>query len=453
MHNPTRTQHHPPTTGAQTCDLVIGLGKTGFSCARYLHGLGHRVIVNDSRSAPPLADRLQDELPGLETHLGGFDVTLLAHADRVVVSPGVPLHEPLVAEALKRRIPVIGDIDLFFEQRTAPVAGITGSNGKSTVTTWLCDVLAGAGKRVYAGGNLGTPALELLDAPAPDAYALELSSFQLERSGGLDLDVAALLNVSADHQDHHGSMAQYAAAKARIFERARVAVVHREQRKLVPTGHRHVITFGPDAAAYGHYGLLVRDGRTFLAKGDTTLVATDELALRAGHDHVNALAVLALADALGVGWPAAQAGLLGYTGLPHRMQAIATRNGVTWIDDSKGTNVGATLAAIGSVTPPIVLIAGGDAKGADLTPLAAALATRARAAVLLGKDAEQLATVLAPVCAVHRVDDIAAAVLTAAALAHAGDTVLLSPACSSLDMFAGFAQRGEMFAAAVEALQ
>jgi UDP-N-acetylmuramoylalanine--D-glutamate ligase len=451
MGKESQVAHGAPGAGVAR-DLVVGLGKTGFTCVRYLHSQGRRVLVNDSRVAPPLAGRLRRELPQIEVHLGAFDPDLLDHADRLVASPGVPMHEPLLAQAVSRDMPVVSDIDLFFEHCRAPVVGITGSNGKSTVTCWLESVLTGAGKRTAVGGNLGTPALDLLDAPTPDQYLLELSSFQLERSAALPLRVAALLNVSPDHMDHHASMDAYVAAKSRIFAAAHTAVVRRDIANLVPANHAHRITFGEDAPAPGHYGLIERDGETFLARGEDCLLPVAELRLPLRHDWINALAVLACAEALGVGWPAARSGLVSFTGLAHRVQIVARRDGVTWIDDSKGTNVGATISAIRSVGAPLVLIAGGDAKGADLAPLADVLRTRARAVIVLGKDAPRLDATLRTVCDIHRVGDIEAAVRRAAAVARPGDTVLLSPACSSLDMYSGFAERGERFCRELEAL-
>jgi UDP-N-acetylmuramoylalanine--D-glutamate ligase len=433
-------------------DLVLGLGSTGLACARFLQTSGRSVVINDSRSAPPMARRLRREQPQIEMHLGGFDMSLLDRVDRVVLSPGIMLNEPMVAAARDKGLAIVSDIDLFFEQRRAPVAGITGSNGKSTVTCWLDAVLSAAGKRSVAGGNLGTPALDLLESTSLDNYVLELSSFQLERSSALPLQCAALLNLSADHLDHHGDMAAYAAAKARIFDHADVAVVARELIDMVPASVARVITFGLDAPQIGHYGLREHDNQSWLAHGDRLLIATSSLRMSRRHDVLNALAVLALAEGLGVSWPAAHRGLVDFGGLAHRMQEVAQREGVIWINDSKGTNVGASVAAIRSVGAPLVLIAGGDAKGSDLTPLAQVMRGRARAAVVLGKDAPALATALEGVCDVHAVDDIESAVRCASVLARSGDTVLLSPACSSLDMHASFEERGDRFAAAVETL-
>lgn len=442
-----------PTTGTrERYDLVLGLGRSGYACARYLSQCGRVVRVNDSRVMPPHARRLRRDAPEIELHLGGFDITLLQGAERLVVSPGIPMDNALIASAQAAGLPVVSDIDLFFEQRRAPVAGITGSNGKSTVTCWLDAVLSAAGRTSMAGGNLGVPALELLETPQPECFVLELSSFQLERSGALPLEVGSLLNLSADHLDHHGSMATYADAKARIFRRARTAVVLRELVHLVPDDHPDVVTIGADEPDAGHYGLREHEGETWLARGPERLLPAQAMQLTLRHDQLNALAVLAMAEAMGIGWPEARRGLIGFAGLPHRVQRVREHAGVAWINDSKGTNVGATVSAIRSVGAPLVLIAGGDAKGADLSPLAMALNGRARAVIVLGKDAEKVTAAVSPVCDVHAVDDVEAAVRRAAALARPGDTVLLSPACSSLDMFASFEARGEAFMAAVEAL-
>ena len=454
-HNePLRSQRTNQAGGAVTRDLVLGLGKTGLACARYLHARGHHVTVSDSRSEPPCAEQLASEVPGVQAHVGGFLTALLDDTDRLIVSPGIVMYEPIIVEARHRGIPILSDIDLFLAECQAPVIGITGSNGKSTVTAWLGEVLRGAGKRVGVGGNLGTPALELLDEDAPEVYVLELSSFQLERSGNLGLTAAAYLNFSIDHLDHHRSVEEYAQAKTRIYAGARAGVFNRnDDATAIPESLGIAqISFGDDEPEDGHYGLRRDDGREFLARGEEILIAADELHLIARHDHVNALAVLALAEMLGVDWPSARDGLVRFAGLPHRSEKVGERDGVVWVNDSKGTNVGATVAALRSIAPPIVLIAGGDAKGANLMPLAAACKGRARAAIVLGKDAQQLDEVLSRVCAVHHVPDIAAAVRTAAALARPGDTVLLSPACASFDMFRNYEERGAAFVAAMEAL-
>ncbi|MEO1576844.1 MAG: UDP-N-acetylmuramoyl-L-alanine--D-glutamate ligase, partial [Pseudomonadota bacterium] len=320
----------PATGGHERYDLVLGLGRSGYACARYLHQCGRNVRVNDSRVMPPNARRLRRDAPDVEQHLGGFDTALLDGADRLVVSPGIPMDNALISTAQAAGLPIVSDIDLFFEQRRVPVAGITGSNGKSTVTCWLDAVLSAAGRTSLAGGNLGVPALELLEAPQPECFVLELSSFQLERSGALPLEVAALLNLSADHLDHHGSMAAYAAAKARIFRRARTAVVLRDLAHLVPDDHPNVVTIGTDEPDAGHYGLGEHEGETWLARGPERLLPVSAMQLTLKHDQLNALAVLAMAEAMGLRWPESRRGLTGFAGLPHRVQRVRDHAGVAW---------------------------------------------------------------------------------------------------------------------------
>ncbi|MEO8225652.1 MAG: UDP-N-acetylmuramoyl-L-alanine--D-glutamate ligase, partial [Gammaproteobacteria bacterium] len=341
----------------------------------------------------------------------------------------------------------------FVAEATAPITAITGSNGKSTVTSMLGAMLGGAGVRAAVGGNLGTPALELLD-PAVAHYVLELSSFQLERSQPVATAAAVVLNITPDHLDIHGDMAAYTQAKARIYARCGLAVVNRDLPELValvPPG-TPTLSFGLGVPAAQDFGLLSRSDGPWLARGDELLLPAAELPVTGRHNLANALAALALGTASGVPLRALLRGLRAYRALPHRMAVVARRNGVTWIDDSKATNVGAAVTSIGSVTGPLVLIAGGDGKGASFETVAAALRGRDCAAVLLGRDRDLLAAALAPVCAVHQVADLAAAVKVAASLAGNGWTVLLAPACSSLDMFADYGARGQAFAAAVVAL-
>lgn len=434
--------------------MVVGLGKTGLACARYLHEHGDRLIVVDSRERPPGLSDLRRLLPDTEVRLGGFDEGLLALADRLVVSPGVSLREPFVIAALRRNVEVIGDIELFARAARAPIVGITGSNGKSTVTSLVAAMLRDARRKVLAGGNLGVPALELLRQPQPDFYVLELSSFQLERTHSLRCRAAAVLNLSSDHIDHHGDMDTYAAAKARIFADCDVAIFNRQDALVsAMVGASQVaMSFGLDTPAAGQYGLVRRTGENWLARGARLLMPARDLQLFGRHNIANVLAALAVGEALGLERATTLESARKFRGLPHRTQWVSDHGGITWVNDSKGTNVGAAVAAVESVRSGLVLIAGGDGKGADFAPLAAALAERARAAVLLGADAERLEAALAGVCTVRRVDSMPEAVAAAAALARPGDTVLLSPACSSLDMYANFEARGDAFVAAVREL-
>ena len=431
--------------------VVVGLGKTGLACARHLPARGRSDVVTDSRERPPQLEALQRLVPEAVIRVGGFDMGVLEEAAQLVVSPGVALDEPFVREALARKIPVWGDIDLFAAECRGTVIGVTGSNGKSTVTTLLEQMLAAAGTTVRAGGNLGRPALDLLDDPAPEFYVLELSSFQLERTHSLHSGAATVLNVSPDHMDRHGGMATYARAKQRIYEGCEVAVVNRDDAlasSLAGSGSPQ-ISFGTDAPPADGFGLIPAGSpaQPWLAHGTRLLLPLAELGSPGLPGAANALAALALAQAVGVD-PDLET-LRRFRGLPHRTQLVSRVDGIDWIDDSKATNVGATVAAVTGLPGPIVLIAGGDAKGGDFAPLAQALRGKARAAVLIGRDAPRLAGSLEAVCEIRRADSMDAAVATAHRLARDGDTVLLSPACASQDMFVDYAARGEAFAAAV----
>ncbi|MEQ1801167.1 MAG: UDP-N-acetylmuramoyl-L-alanine--D-glutamate ligase [Gammaproteobacteria bacterium] len=437
--------------------LVLGMGGTGVSCARFLAARGARAIFADTRPLPPGTAAIRAAMPGAAILAGGPPATVPAGVDRILVSPGVDLHLPLLADARQRNVPVLSDIDLFVAEAGAPITAITGSNGKSTVTSMVGAMLAGAGVQSAVGGNLGTPALELL-APGVRHYVLELSSFQLERSAPVPLASAVVLNLTPDHLDIHGDMAAYTAAKARIYARCGLAVLNRDLpglAALVPAG-TPTVGFGLGQPGGGDqardFGLLMRGDGAWLARGAEPLMPVAELGVTGRHNVSNALAALALASVAGVPVHDLLPGLRSYRPLPHRMTLVARRDGVTWIDDSKATNVGAAVTSIGSLDGPLVLIAGGDGKGATFETVAAALRGRECAAVLLGRDRELLAAELAPVCPVHRVVDMPAAVAKAAALARPGWTVLLAPACSSLDMFRDYAARGTAFSEAVAAL-
>jgi UDP-N-acetylmuramoylalanine--D-glutamate ligase len=434
--------------------LIVGLGKTGLSCARFLSAHGEEIAITDSRERPPGLADLRTLLPDAAVFLGGFSEDALKHADRVIVSPGIAASTPFIAKARSLGLPVMGDIELFAHHAKAPVVGITGSNGKSTVTTLVGLMAERAGREARVGGNLGTPALDLLKVKEPALYVLELSSFQLEITESLRCAAAAVLNLSPDHMDRYASLEDYAAAKARIFRNCGVAVVNRDDPRVrrLGMGAKARVSFGLDAPAAGQFGLIEAGGEPWLVRGTDRVLPLSELRIQGSHNTANALAALALGDALGLEREAMLAALKEFRGLPHRMQYVATLRGVLYYDDSKGTNVGATLAAVAGLRQPFVLIAGGDGKGQDFAPLAAALAGKARAAVLLGKDAPLIEHALSGRVKARRVTDMDAAVAAASELAESGDLVLLSPACSSLDMFENFEQRGRVFAAAVRRL-
>ncbi|WP_295385269.1 UDP-N-acetylmuramoyl-L-alanine--D-glutamate ligase [uncultured Thiodictyon sp.] len=435
--------------------LVVGLGKTGVSCARYLRAQGVWVAVTDTRANPPGLEQMRRDLPEVALFVGGFDPTAFAAAERLVVSPGVPVATPLIEQARARGVAVIGDVELFAQAARAPICAITGSNGKSTVTTLLGLMARRAGRVVRVGGNLGEPVLDLLDAQA-QLYVLELSSFQLETTPGLCARAAVVLNICADHLDRYADLAAYRQAKARIYDRAEVAVVNRDDPRVMAMTRRpdREIGFTLGVPAAGDYGLVESATGHWLCRGEERLIPAAEVLIPGRHNLANALAALALADACDLPLAPALAALRTFPGLEHRCQLVADHGGVRWYDDSKGTNPGATVAALDGLVSPgsagrVVLIAGGDGKGADFTPLAAAVARAARAVVLIGRDAPLIEQVLSGLVPLIPAGDMADAVGKAAALTRPGDAVLLSPACASFDMFDNYEHRGRVFADAV----
>ncbi|MFP4182576.1 MAG: UDP-N-acetylmuramoyl-L-alanine--D-glutamate ligase [Thiohalospira sp.] len=433
-------------------NVVIGLGRTGVSCLAHLAARGEGAVAMDTREAPPELEAARRAHPGAEIVTGGLDAERLAGAERVIVSPGIARSTPTIAAAEAAGAEVIGDIELFARAANAPVVAITGSNGKSTVTAMLAAMASEAGVRAGVGGNYGPPALELLTEPEPALYILELSSFQLETTSSLAPKAATVLNVSADHLDRYADLEAYAAAKTRIARGAETLVVNRDDPRtagLVGPGETLGFTLGAPTA--GDWGVRPGpDGTPWLAHGDEAVMPAAELSLVGAHNRANALAALALGEAAGLGRSAMRAALAGFHGLDHRCVRVAERGGITWIDDSKATNVGAALAAIEGLEAPVVLIAGGQGKGQDFAPLAEpARGGRLRGAVTLGEDGPTIASVLAPHVPVMAAADMVEAVERAGELAQPGDFVLLSPACASFDQFEGYARRGEAFATAV----
>ncbi len=439
--------------------VIVGLGITGLSCARYLHAHGWKIAVTDSRAEPPGRAELAALDRSIQTSFGCLDAALLDGAVCVVTSPGVSLAEPFFQAARERGLPVYGDVELFALSVNSPVVAITGTNGKSTVTTLVGRMAERAGLRVRVGGNLGTPVLDLLQAAqqspqATDLYVLELSSYQLETVSSLAPVAATVLNVTPDHLDRYASVAQYADAKARIFNRCDTAVVNLDDVLVAAMPHQaaRIVTFSlhADAADYclGGGGA---EGRWLMRHGEQLMPLSD-MKLKGLHNAANALAALALGEAAGLPMSAMLAELAEFPGLPHRSQWVADIDGVTYVDDSKGTNVGATLAAVAGLSGPLVVIAGGDGKAQDFKPLAAAFHGKVRHTVLIGRDAPAIEAALAGACSTERRESLPAAVRAAARAARPGDTVLLSPACASLDMFRNYAHRGEVFASAVREL-
>ena len=450
---------HNPLPGERA--LVVGLGKTGLSCARFLHGQGFEVAVTDSRPQPPYLETLREELPDVAVFVGGFDPRAFAQCDFIVLSPGVAASTMEVAAAVARGTPLLGDIEIFARYVTQPVVAITGSNGKSTVTRLVGDMVQRAGLHAAVAGNIGTPVLDLLDDSHIELFVLELSSFQLETTHSLDAVAAALLNISADHMDRYDSLQAYMDAKRAIFNGHGVMVYNRGDARVnemvaqFPDATRRRISFGLDVPAAGDFGLRQHAGETWLARGETVLLPQSALRIHGRHNVLNVLAALALGTALELPDAAMQAAVQAFSGLPHRTQWVASRNGVSWFNDSKATNIGATVAAIeGFADRPLVLIAGGQGKGQDFGELRDALARNAgegvRAVLLFGEDADRIAAAVGDVVSTECVADLEAAVHHAAQLADAGDAVLLSPACASFDMFSGFEERGQRFMELVE---
>jgi UDP-N-acetylmuramoylalanine--D-glutamate ligase len=438
--------------------LVLGLGDSGLSAARWIAAQGGRVRVADTRAEPP---RRKDYAGELVT--GKFRLGLLKDIDLVCLSPGLSLAEPVVMEALARGIPVLGDIELFAwtvrAQRQSKVIALTGTNGKTTVAALTGHLLRAAKIDCEVAGNIGPAALDALLKRAsrpPAAWVLELSSYQLETTWSLAPDAAAMLNLSEDHLDRYAGLAEYGAAKARIFYGAGLQVLNRcdSASMAMSLPGRAQVTFGMDAPAMAEdFGL----AQGFLVRGAERILAAGELPIHGRHNVSNALAACALAHAAGAPLEALAAGLRSFRGLPHRVQRVAERGGVAWYDDSKGTNVGAAIAALEGMGRKTVLIAGGEGKGQDFAPLAPAVRAHARAVLLIGRDAALIEKALASsgvaaVVPVERCKTLQAAVKRAAALAQKGDAVLLSPACASFDMFRDYAHRGEVFAKAVKDL-
>lgn len=441
--------------------IIVGLGKTGLSVARYLHSLGLDFVVVDSRVNPPGLADLRREFPQTELLLGDFAAQRLLQADELIVSPGVSLQTPAIRAAMEAGVAVTGDIDIFSRAVTAPVLAVTGSNGKSTVVSLLGAMARAAGLNVGVGGNLdgaeSAPALDLLRAGSHELYVLELSSFQLETTARLGAKAACILNLSDDHMDRYASMQEYSEAKQRIFRGCEHAIVNRDEPASVPRSATPVQHCFSLAVPSGEdWGVLLRDGKPWLARAGEAVLGVHEMKIAGRHNVANALAALAMGEAGGLPLPAMLESLRHFAGLPHRCQWVRELHGVNYYNDSKGTNVGASLVAIESLgelcSGKLLLIAGGIDKEADFAPLLPALERFVRLAVLIGRDAARIAGVIRQSVQVVFAASMEVAVQIATEQAKPGDTVLLSPACASLDMFTDFAHRGRVFTQCVEEL-
>ncbi|WP_067862407.1 UDP-N-acetylmuramoyl-L-alanine--D-glutamate ligase [Neptuniibacter marinus] len=440
--------------------IVIGLGQTGLACARFLATKGTSFSVVDSRENPPGADELKHEFPDVDLRCGPFDSEYLKRATELILSPGVTQKEPAIQAAVSQGVQLSGDIDLFCREVKAPIIAITGSNAKSTVTTLVGEMAKAAGLDVGVCGNIGTPVLEMLGQPEKGLYVLELSSFQLETTHELRAEVATVLNVTPDHLDRYDNQIQgYYQAKHRIFRGAKHVVINRDDALTAPLLSKNVVThsYGLDKPDIKAFGLLEEQGEHWLSLGFEKLLPVSELKIRGSHNIANALASMAIGHAAGLPMEAMVKALKAFSGLKHRCQWVSDKNGISYFNDSKGTNVGATVAALVGLgetlsgSQKLVLIAGGVGKGADFSDLASPLQRFGRGLVYLGEDGERLAAAcgnLEKVAAISMTD----AVEKAADLAELGDIVLLSPACASFDMFSGFPARGDAFVDAVAVL-
>ena len=421
--------------------LVVGLGLTGYSVARYLLGGGYRCRIQDTRDIPPYLGQLQSDFRGVDFHAGALDGELVDWADVLVISPGLPLRDPVLEAAAAAGKKLLGDIELFAQIVDKPVIAITGSNGKSTVTTLVGEIIVASGKVAAVGGNLGTAALDLL-RQNPDYYVLELSSYQLETTHSLRPRIAALLNLCEDHLDRYPSYDAYIEAKRRIYRNAGTCVSNRDD---AATHHSdRDIRFSLEPGAEVEFGLMQDDGDWLAHRGQPWL-RVDELKVSGRHNWANCLAAMAIAHSFGVEREAILAALREFRGIPHRSQWVAEIDGVEYVNDSKATNVGAALASIEGRDRPVILIAGGQSKGADMSVMADALKRKVKRVLLLGEDAERLQRAWRGAAEIERVDDMRQAVDRAHALAASGDCVLLAPACASFDMYEKFEARGDDF--------
>ncbi len=443
--------------------VIVGLGETGLSCARYFAARGEKFKVADSRQNPPGLAELQQSIPGVECELGGFNEDTFLAAQELVVSPGVSLKTPEIQRAIEHGVAITGDIDIFSKSVRAPVVGVTGSNGKSTVVEMLAAILNAAGIDYGLGGNLDgnnfKPALDMLLEPEKSVYVLELSSFQLETTESLGAEVATLLNLSADHLDRYENIEEYAAAKQRIYNGCKNIVVNRDDPYSEPAMDLNVpmMDFGFGRPGANGFGLLEEEDDQYLAFQFEKIVSVDELKVFGQHNLANVLAAAALASSLEIEMDAIRSGIRNFDGLPHRCQWVAKLSGVEFYNDSKGTNIGATIAAVEGlgqrISGHIILIAGGMGKGADFKALVPVINRWSKEVILIGQDAVEMAASFSADIKTYFAEDMQDAVDVASRHASPGDAVLLSPACASFDMFDNYQHRGQSFIQSVENLQ
>ncbi|STX30003.1 UDP-N-acetylmuramoylalanine--D-glutamate ligase [Legionella beliardensis] len=438
---------------SQSIYLVVGLGKTGHSIASYLQRRQLPFIFYDTRKEVGNLDEFIHHFPGVEVFLEDLPASVYPQLKEIIASPGVALDIPVFMEARRLGIPIIGDIECFAREVSAPVIAITGTNGKSTVTTLVGEMARAAGLKVAVAGNIGLPVLDLLDNDEQyDLWVLELSSFQLDLLFSLAPVAATILNISPDHLDRHFTLNAYIAAKQRIYLRSKVNIYNRDDKQTYPleaARDAKLISYGLDAPEAENWGIIQKDSTYFLAQGNKPILAVDLLRLKGKHNWQNALAACALASTAGIKIDAMVAILKSFSGLTHRCQWVRTLNGVDWINDSKGTNIGATISAVlgigGAMQGKIVLIAGGLGKGADFSELKPALNQFVRAVILIGADAHKIEQAIKGSVSSLHATSLEEAIDIASLQAKPGDIVLLSPACASQDMFRDFNHRGEVF--------
>lgn len=439
--------------------LIVGLGKTGLSCARFLNKRGIEVAVIDSRNNPPGLEVLQQELPDIAVFVGTFSTEVFERADVLIVSPGVSVNELQIQAAVSRGAEIIGDVELFARLAEAPIIAITGSNGKSTVTTLLGEMVRMSGFSAEVGGNLGTPVLDLLEQPVPDFYVLELSSFQLETTSSLNARASTLLNISEDHMDRYNSLEDYVQAKTRIFSGNGIVVLNKDDEHVISlketlqTSHE-IVEFTLGKPVDGGFGICQKDNQSWLCSGSKTLLPVKKLRIKGKHNIANALAALALGQAIGLPMDGMLNSVQTFPGLAHRTEWVANINDVDWFNDSKATNVGAAQAAINGIEASnLILIAGGQGKGQDFSPLYETVNKKVSTVILIGEDSSVLKRELEGSAEIILANSMVEAVNEARKRAQPGDVVLLSPACASFDMFSGYEERGKAFINAVNEVQ
>ena len=436
--------------------VIVGLGKTGLSCFRYLSNQGLNVAITDSREEPPELLELRAEFESASVYLGQINEQVLLASDQIILSPGVSLDNKSIKLSIENNIPVFGDIELFCQKAQAPIIAVSGSNGKSTVTTIVAEMTRLAGLKTYVGGNIGIPALDLLSDSSPDLYVLELSSFQLETTYSLNAHASVVLNVSPDHMDRYSSLKDYANTKKRIYSGQGLMVLNKDEEYIhsIMDSKRDTIYFSLDAPEGENFGLINHNNEVWLSQGNEKIINKNQLKIKGEHNISNALAAMALAGAVNVPTNIMADVLKNFTGLEHRCQLVREIDNVSWYNDSKATNVGACIASITGLCElgNIILIAGGDSKGADLSGLNPIVKKYIKRVFLFGIDANKLADVMGSDVDKEFVNNMNEAVKGASKIADPDDIVLLAPACSSLDMYKNYQQRGDAFISAIDAL-